>query len=148
MPRVQLTPAGRRPFRSGERVRAISAAFVAASDGEHFIHTGDVYDADHEVVKAIPETFIPDDLPSNEIAGWLPEPHIPEPERDPRLAISAPPEIPDERKVIALDGLGDFTEFIAKGQIVDVRHRFVQQWPGMFSPYRPLSVEDVKRLSN
>jgi hypothetical protein len=147
MPRVQPQAKGRRPFKPGELVRAISAAYVSASDGDHFIHTGDTYSADSEVVKAIPETFIPADLPSSEIAGWLPALRLPEPERDPRLLISAPPEIPAERKVICLESLGDFTEQIAKGQVVDAKHRFVKQWPSYFSSYRPLTLEDVERLT-
>jgi hypothetical protein len=143
---VTPTVPGRRPFRKGEAVRAISAAFVMASDGEHFVHTGDRYSADHEVVQAVPACFIPDDLPATEVGGWLPE--IDYPEQDPsRFNIAAPREIPDERKVICLEGLGDFTRTISKGQVVDVDDPFVRQWPSFFSVYRPLTPEDVERMS-
>jgi hypothetical protein len=127
-------------------VRAISSAYVSASDGEHAVRTGDVYSADHEVVQSVPDCFIPEDLPVTEIAGWLPEMDYPEQDRS-QFNIAAPREIPDERRVIALDGLGDFTEFIAKGQVVDVRHRFVAQWPSYFSAYKPLTAADVLRLA-
>jgi hypothetical protein len=146
VPRVKPAVPGRRPFWKGEAVRAISAAFVMASDGEHFVHTGDRYSADHEVVQAIPACFIPDDLPANEVSGWLPEIDYPEQDRS-QFNIAEPREIPDERKVICLEGLGDFTETIARGQVIDAGHRFVSQWPGYFSAYRPLTPEDVERLT-
>jgi hypothetical protein len=127
-------------------VRAISSAYVSASDGEHAVRTGDVYSADHEVVQSVPDCFIPEDLPVTEIAGWLPEMDYPEQDRS-QFNIAAPREIPDERKVIALEGLGNLTRTIGKGQVVDVSDPFVQQWPSFFSIYRPLTPEDVERMS-
>jgi hypothetical protein len=147
MPRVKVGVPGRRPFTPGEMCRAISAAYVAGDEGaEFYVHTGDRYSADHEVVKAIPDNFIPDDQPTDQIAAWLPEVVFPSPDPS-RFNIAEPPAIPDERKVICLESLGDFTEQITKGQIVDVRHRFVSQWPGYFSAFKPLDGEDVERLS-
>jgi hypothetical protein len=137
---------GRRPFRPGERVRAISAAFVAASDGEHTVHTGDIYSADHEVVQTVPDCFIPDDIPVTEIAAWLPELAVPEPVPS-SFNIADPPEILPERQVIAIEGLGDLRRFVHKGQIVDVADPFVAAWPGHFSVYKPLTADDVERLS-
>ena len=145
MPRVVPKPKGRRAFRKDERVRAIQAAYVEHEGESFYVHTGMELDVDHPAVRTVPAAFMPADTPSDEILLWLAEPEMPEP--DPSIFNIRPPvEIPAERQVICIAGLGDFRRFIEKGQIVDVNDPFVASRPDAFSVYKPLSAEDVERL--
>ena len=148
MPRLKTKEptTGRRPFRNGERCRAMEAGFVAHEGGEVYWHTGDTFDADHPAVVAAPLSFMPDGIPTNEIAEWLPELVVPEPVLH-DFNIPKPVPIPDERRVLCIEGLGDFARFIDRGDVVDVRDPFVKHRPESFVAYQPLTADDVERLS-
>jgi hypothetical protein len=138
--------AGRRPFRKNETVRAIEAAWVATDDGEFFVRTGMEFPADHAVVKAIPQSFMPSDTPADEVVNWLPQP--PEPIDHPDVYRHPEPEpIPDERKVVCVHALSlGLTRFLKVGAILDARDPIVAQQPSCFVKYAPLTLEDVEAL--
>jgi hypothetical protein len=149
MPRVVPQVKGRRKFRKGELCRATEGLYFVDSAGvEHYVRTGQVYSADHEVVKSLPLSFCPADCPADEVLDWLrppPEPVEYEP-AFPGVATKAP-EIPPERMVVCINGVGDLRRFVEPGQVVDGgTDRFVEQRPECFSPYRPRTSEDVERL--
>ena len=143
MPRVTPVPkGGRRKFRDGELVMALEAGYTEAGGTPFYWRTGDRLTADHAAVRQCPGSFCPADLPSDEIAAWLPDaPEAPRYESD--FNIREPTPIAAEDQVVCVEFVGTLTRSAKPGQVLDRSDPLVRAAPQNFCWHRRLTAEDV-----
>lgn len=151
MPRVKPAPAkGRRPFQDGEMVIALEAAYVEVDGESFYISTGQQFHGDHPAVVATPSVFMPADTPSDEVVLWLQERPDP-PQHAPTFNLpSAPPILPEDA-LIVINGISSTVRQLRVGAVVSISDPqvwpMVKEWPSFFSWYKPVTPEDLDRLS-
>lgn len=144
MPRVKPKPAGgRRPFKPGELVVAVEAGFLNGEEGETYFSTGQKFNADDEVVRSLPGSFMPADTVAADVVNWLPP--VPEtPEYESEFRIREPEPIPVQRQVICVEWTGTTSRQVKAGTVLDLSDPLVRAAPANFVWHRRLSAEDVK----